>query len=70
MKECFYVMQAIDGDECLLHHRETKAAAIEAMKDEAKRDPAALLSVWSSTGGMLMLLEGGKLIDCERRRVS
>ena len=46
MSESFYVMQEMDGDECLVHHCETKAAAIEAMQHEGERNPWASLSVW------------------------
>lgn len=62
MKESFYVMQEIDGDECLLCHRDTEDEAIRAMRDEAKRDTHASLSVWSSTGGIRALLAGGKFM--------
>jgi len=47
--ETFYVMQYIDGDECLLFHRPTLSAAREAACESGEQS----LSIWSSTGGML-----------------
>lgn len=53
--ESFYVMQEIEGDECLLADRPDFAAALKIANDEASRDNRASLSICSSTRGILVL---------------
>ena len=53
----YYVMHCIDGDECLLHHRETLPAALEVARQEIADRPRADISVWHSSGGIAAVMD-------------
>ena len=50
----YYVMQLIEGDECLLHHSPEVMAALEYARAEKRRNPHAELSIWSDKGGIVI----------------
>ena len=50
----FYVMHVVNGDECLIAHCTTLAAAALRALREHGRDPRADLSVWTSEGAMIL----------------
>ena len=55
--ESFYVMEYVDGDECVLFHAATLTEARAKAMIEKHRDPRAELSVWSSKGGVIDLAD-------------
>lgn len=44
----YYVMHCIDGDECLLHHRDNLHDALAVARQEIADRPRADISVWST----------------------
>jgi hypothetical protein len=50
----FYVMEYIHGDECLIAHRPTLAAALYSLIEEHEHRPLAQLSIWRSDGRLLL----------------
>lgn len=58
----FYVMRAIEGDECLLFNAPTMAAAKEKIHEYRNGQepiPAEELSIWTSDGGMVAWIHKG-----------
>ena len=66
----FYVMELLEGDECLLFHRDTLPEALRAMAEQSQRDAHAALSVWDSTGGVRAMwdAENGLVMVPQLRR--
>jgi hypothetical protein len=60
MSKSYYVMQEMDGDECLLFNKPTIDEAIQAAK-EYKTINGESLSVWSSDGGIVWMPQTGKI---------
>jgi hypothetical protein len=61
----FYIMRAIEGDECLLFHVPTLAAAqekIESYQSGREQIPAEELSIWTPEGWMVAWLHKGMWI--------
>lgn len=64
--ETFYVMQVIEGDECVVFHAHTFEEAkskIDAYVSGARPIPAEELAIWSSRGRMLAWIHNGAWID-------
>ena len=62
----FYVMQEVDGDECLLFHARIFEEAQQKLLSYLSGHtaiPAEQLSIWNSQGGMVAWLHQGQWIS-------